>query len=105
MGNRPSRPFGSVHQCGPDSRPGYYISKKGVYYNGSIISGPFNFKKLLYGYAKNDDNVWYNGKIIPGADPGSFVVLNLTESENGTNYVIGRDKYGFYKFGVLFLKK
>lgn len=103
MGNRPSRPFGSVHQCGSDSRPGYYISKKGVYYNGNIISDPFNFEKLLYGYAKNDNHVWYRGKIIPGADPVSFVVLNRGLSGNNTNYVLGHDRYGFYKFGI-FLK-
>ena len=105
MGNSNSVKFGSINESGKSTRPGYYIkNEKTVIYNGNDINlNEFefgSFKKLKYGYATTNKYVYYEGKIIPDADSKSFKVLNRKHIMNPTNFVLGCDKYGTYKFGI-----
>jgi len=109
MGNTPSKttPFGSIDGRSGTTRPGYYISKKKVLYDGKEI--PLTpeelsfFKKLKYGYAKTNFHIYYKGKIIIGADPTTFTVINrdsVIGPYKRLNSVIATDSNGVYQFGV-----
>jgi len=92
MGNTPSEPastdpkklkFGSIYD--PEKvRPGYYVSKDQVIYNGTPMEFAPNeegFEKLGYGYAKTNMNVYYKGKVVQGANPNTFSTLIRTDKE------------------------
>jgi hypothetical protein len=106
MGNTSTKTsFGSIDGRSGTIRPGYYISKSKVLYDGKVIplEDLSTFKKLKYGYAKTDFHVYYKGKIIIGADPKTFTVINR-ESVNGPlkrlNSVIATDSGNVYQFGT-----
>ena len=110
MGNTQIKPqaFGSVNPSeGEKGRPGYFITKFGVKYQGKEIPPLPNentFDKLNYGYAKSNLRVFYNGKAIPDADPKTFTIIPRKEKTPfNLNCVLGRDvkngKIRWYKFG------
>ncbi len=113
---RPS--FGSVNpDAGEKGRPGYFITKNGVKYQGQLIPplpGENTFQKLNYGYAVSNLRVFCNGKPIPDADPKSFTVISrelVKKNPNFTklNCVLGKDaknnKVRWYKFGNKFFEE
>jgi hypothetical protein len=111
MGNTQIKPqsFGSVNPSeGEKGRPGYFITKFGVKYQGKEIiplPGENTFKKLNYGYAASNLRVFYNGKAIPDADPKTFTIVPRKKEEKlkHLNCVLGKDvksgKIRWYKFG------
>ena len=111
MGNTQIKPqsFGSVNPSdGEKGRPGYFITKSGVKYQGIFIPpvpGENTFKKLNYGYAVSNLRVFYEGKPIPNADPKTFNIVPRGKEAKfkHLNCVLGRDvkagKVRWYKFG------
>ena len=103
MGNTFTKktPFGSVYGHNGITRVGYYNNGKKVMYAGKELeftpdSTIESFKKLKYGYAKNNRYCFYRGKKIPGADPETFAVHRRHSKLNKSNRVIASDKYRVY---------
>jgi hypothetical protein len=114
MGNtqiKPQQPFGSVNPSeGGKGRPGYFITKECVKYQGVVIpaiQGENTFEKLNYGYAKSNLRVFYKGKVVFDADPKTFTIVqrNKEKKFSTLNCVLGRDvkngKIRWYQFGKL----
>jgi hypothetical protein len=120
MGNTNSkRKFGTITSTDSSTRPGYYISTSKVVFKGEPLAlSPdelSSFKKLKYGYAKNNKNVYYKGIIIPEADSKTFEIVNrpqvkdIAPQYNNLNSVLGMDYYQkqkrfFYKGALAYNK-
>ena len=89
-------------------RPGYYVSGQGVYYNGQLLtSEPSFFKKLNYGYAKNNKVVWYKGVPIKDVSPDDFETVTRNQISlhqlKKYNSALGRDSRGWFLKGNMIL--
>lgn len=120
MGNTQSntqvKPFGSINpKDGSKGRPGYYINKNNVIYQGipiTLLPDETDFQKLNFGYLKSSHRVFYNGKEIPGANPKSFHILSRKDSPkqfSKLNAVLGKDiqenTIRIYHFGNVIYKE
>ena len=99
--NKLPEKFGSITGKDGKFRPGYYVSKDKVIYQGSeleLLPNESNFEKLKYGYAKTNMNVFYKGKIVQGANPATFDTIKRPDVKEPTlkelNSVLGMDYLG-----------
>ena len=110
MGNIESkRNFGSIYGTSGVVRPGYYIGKDTLIYQGvkiPLMQDERDFKKLKFGYLKTNKRVFFKGKPIIEANPKTFSTITRDNVKNVStnsqkisdlvklNSVLGMDFYG-----------
>ena len=81
--------FGSVYPTeNLKARPGYYLSKNKIMYQGKILEllpNEDSFQKLKYSYIKTNQRVFYKGIFIYGANPKTFITLNRNNIKQFSN--------------------